>query len=67
MKIRLVKSESFIKLSQELLTTKVNKKIDLSKYSDLETIGIGDIIDKKGYQDYGAIISMKLKSVSCSR
>ena len=40
----------------------VNKEVDWSQYSDLETLGIDEISDKKGYQDYLAIISTKSKA-----
>ena len=42
-----------------VLDRQVNKEVDWSQYSDLETIGIDEISDKKGYQDYLAIISVK--------
>ena len=40
----------------------VSKKVDWSKYADLETLGIDEISDRKGHQDYLAIISTKTKS-----
>jgi transposase len=40
----------------------VSKKVDWSKYTDLETLGIDGISDRKGHHDYLAIISTKTKS-----
>lgn len=40
----------------------VSKEVDWSKYTDLETLGIDEISDRKGHQDYLAIISTKAKS-----
>ena len=40
----------------------VSKKVDWSKYTNLETLGIDEISDRKGHQDYLAIISTKTKS-----
>ena len=45
-----------------VVNRQVNKAVDWSQYSDLETIGIDEISDKKGYQDYLAIISVKSQS-----
>ena len=40
----------------------INKKVDWSEYSDLMTLGIDEISDKKGHQDYLTIVSVKTKS-----
>jgi len=40
----------------------INKKVDWSEYSDLMTLGIDEISDKKGHQDYITIVSVKTKS-----
>ena len=40
----------------------INKKVDWSEYSDLTTLGIDEISDKKGHQDYLTIVSVKTKS-----
>lgn len=39
----------------------VSKEVDWSRYTDLETLGIDEISDRKGHQDYLAIISTKTK------
>ena len=45
-----------------VLDRQVSKKVDWSKYTDLNVIGIDEISDRKGHQDYLAIISTKSKS-----
>ena len=40
----------------------VNKSVDWSQYSDLETIGIDEISNKKGHKDYIAIVSAITKA-----
>lgn len=39
----------------------VNAKVDWSQYTNLETLGLDEISDKKGHQDYLLIISTKSK------
>jgi transposase len=45
-----------------VLDRQVSKKVDWSEYADLNVIGIDEISDRKGHQDYLAIISTKSKS-----
>jgi transposase len=45
-----------------ILDRQVSKKVDWSKYTDLNVIGTDEISDRKGHQDYLAIISTKSKS-----
>jgi transposase len=40
----------------------INTEVDWSQYTDLETLGLDEISDKKGHQDYLVIISVKSKS-----
>jgi len=40
----------------------VNSTVDWSQYTDLNTIGIDEISNKKGHHDYLAIVSTKSKS-----
>lgn len=40
----------------------VSKEVDWSNYTDLNVIGIDEISDRKGHQDYLVIISTKTKS-----
>jgi len=44
-----------------VLDREVSKDVDWSKYTNLETLGIDEISDRKGHQDYLAIISAKSK------
>lgn len=40
----------------------VNREVDWEKYSDLNTLGIDEISDKKGHQEFLTIISVRNKS-----
>ena len=44
-----------------MLNNLIHREIDWSQYSDLETIGIDEISNRKGYQDFIAVISAKDK------
>jgi transposase len=44
------------------VSRQVNSTVDWSQYTDLNTIGIDEISDKKGHHDYLAIVSTKSKS-----
>ena len=44
----------------------INKEVDWSQYSDLTTLDIDKISDKKGHQDYLTIVSVKTKSYDLS-
>ena len=45
-----------------IVNRQVNNVVDWSEYKDLSTIGIDEISDKKGHQDYLVIISSKSAS-----
>ncbi|KXO09333.1 Mobile element protein [Moritella sp. JT01] len=44
------------------VSRQVNSTVDWSQYTDLNTIGIDEISNKKGHHDYLAIVSTKSKS-----
>lgn len=45
-----------------VVNRQVDTEVDWSQYTNLETIGIDEISDKKGHQDYLVIISTKTKA-----
>ena len=45
---------------------RIGSKVDWSKYSDLNTIGIDEISNRKGHQDYLAVVSVKNKKGEAS-
>ena len=49
------------KTVQTMLNNLIHRKIDWSQYSDLATIGIDEISNRKGHQDFIAVISAKDK------
>ena len=49
------------KTVQTMLNNLIHREIDWSQYSDLETIGIDEISNRKGHQDFIAVISAKDK------
>ena len=49
------------KTVQTMLDNLVHRKVDWDQYSDLETIGIDEISNRKGRQDFIAVISVKDK------
>ena len=55
------KSKISYKTIAGVLDREVSKEVDWSKYTDLEVLGIDEISDRKGHQDYLAIISTKSK------
>ena len=44
------------------LNSQVNKSIDWNKYTDLTTLGIDEISDKKGHKDFLTIVSTRSKA-----
>jgi transposase len=44
-----------------MLNNIVHKQVDWSQYTDLETLGIDEISNRKGHQDFVAVISAKNK------
>jgi transposase len=48
------------------MDSKVNKTVDWSKYTDLTTLGIDEISDKKGHKDFLTIVSVKSKKEELS-
>jgi transposase len=44
-----------------MLDNLVHRKVDWDQYLDLETIGIDEISNRKGRQDFIAVISVKDK------
>ena len=46
----------------KVVKRQINKEVDWSQYTHLEIIGIDEISDKKGHQDYLVIISVKSKA-----
>jgi transposase len=49
------------KTVQAMLNNIVHKQVDWSQYTDLETLGIDEISNRKGHQDFVAVISAKNK------
>ena len=54
------------KTVQTMLNNLIHREIDWSHYSDLETIGIDEISNRKGHQDFIAVISVKDKQGNLS-
>ena len=44
------------------VSNRIGDKVDWSKYSDLQTIGIDEISNRKGFNDYLAVVSVKDKN-----
>ena len=47
------------KTVQSMLNNLVNREVDWNQHSDLDTIGIDEISNRKGHQDFIAVISAK--------
>ena len=49
------------------VSNRIGDEVDWSKYSDLLTIGIDEISNRKGFNDYLAVVSVKDKHGNCKR
>lgn len=56
-----IKERISYKTVQTMLNNIVPKQVDWSQYTDLETLGIDEISNRKGHQDFVAVISAKNK------
>ena len=47
------------------IQNRVGDKVDWSNYSDLHTIGIDEISNRKGHNDYLAVVSVRNQLLLC--